>query len=103
MRVLAAYEPPPLPAQLVVPGGGQHMPPRVRAFLDYAAHLRDYSDVSPVPTDAFFYGLRPGEETEIEIEEGKLLFVKLIATTAPASAAPASKSRPWWWLPGRAR
>ena len=27
----------------------------------------------------------------------------LIATTAPAPAAWPSKSRPWWWLPGRAR
>jgi pyruvate carboxylase len=53
-----------------------------KVFTEFAAHRRDYSDVWPVPTDVFFYGMRPGDETEIEIEEGKLLFVKLIASTA---------------------
>jgi pyruvate carboxylase len=54
-----------------------------KVFTDFAAHRRDYSDVWPVPTDVFFYGLRPGEETEVEIEEGKVLFIKLVAVTAP--------------------
>jgi pyruvate carboxylase len=54
-----------------------------RVFTDFAAAQRLYSDLSPVPTEVFFYGLEPGEETEIEIEEGKTLFVKLIAQTAP--------------------
>lgn len=40
VRLLPWHEPPPLPVQLVVPGG-RHMAPRVRAFLDHAAqHLR---------------------------------------------------------------
>lgn len=34
--LLRPFEPPPLPVQLVVPGGS-HMPPKVRVFLDYAA------------------------------------------------------------------
>jgi pyruvate carboxylase len=54
-----------------------------RVFLDYEATQRQYGDISPVPTEVFFYGLQPGEETEIEIEEGKTLFIKLIAVTAP--------------------
>jgi pyruvate carboxylase len=54
-----------------------------RVFTDFAATQRQYSDVSPVPTEVFFYGLQPGEETEIQIEEGKTLFVKLVAVTAP--------------------
>src|SRR5205807_4637523 len=54
-----------------------------RVFADFAAVRRLYSDLSPVPTVVFFYGLEPGEETEIEIEEGKTLFVKLVAITAP--------------------
>ena len=36
VRLLPSYEPPPLPVQLVVPGG-RHMAPRVRAFLGHAA------------------------------------------------------------------
>jgi pyruvate carboxylase len=54
-----------------------------RVFADFAAARRIYSDLSPVPTDVFFYGLEPGEETEIEIERGKTLLVKLVAIAAP--------------------
>lgn len=36
VRVLVEYEPPPLPVQLVM-ASAQHVPPRVRAFLDHAA------------------------------------------------------------------
>ncbi|TQI73329.1 LysR family transcriptional regulator [Bosea sp. AK1] len=35
VRLLAEFEPPPLPVQLVVPGG-RAPPPRVRAFIDHA-------------------------------------------------------------------
>jgi pyruvate carboxylase len=31
-----------------------------------------------LPSPAFFYGLRPGEEISVNIEEGKTLFVRLI-------------------------
>jgi len=47
-------------------------------FVEYAKFARDYSDVSVLPTSAFFYGLKPGEEISVEIEEGKTLFIKLI-------------------------
>jgi DNA-binding transcriptional LysR family regulator len=36
VRLLADFEPPPLPVHLVAPSGG-HKAPKVRAFLDYAA------------------------------------------------------------------
>jgi DNA-binding transcriptional LysR family regulator len=36
VRLLTAFEPPPLPVHLVAPSGG-HKAPKVRAFLDYAA------------------------------------------------------------------
>ncbi len=36
VRLLDAFEPPPLPVHLVAPSGG-HKAPKVRAFLDYAA------------------------------------------------------------------
>jgi pyruvate carboxylase len=54
-----------------------------KVFTGYAAHLRQYSDVSMVPTEVFFYGLRTGEETEVEIERGKKLFIKLVAVGEP--------------------
>ncbi len=54
-----------------------------KVFVNYAAHLKEYSSVSPVPTGAFFYGLREGEETRVEIERGKTLFIKLVAFSEP--------------------
>lgn len=47
-------------------------------FLDYARYLRDYSDLSVLPTSPFFYGLRLGEEISVSIEEGKTLFIRLV-------------------------
>jgi pyruvate carboxylase len=47
-------------------------------FADFARFEREFSDVSVVPTAAFFYGLKPGEEISMDIEEGKTLFIKLI-------------------------
>jgi pyruvate carboxylase len=54
-----------------------------KVFLDFAAHRRQFADVVNVPTHPFFYGMEAGEETEVEIEEGKTLFIKLIARTEP--------------------
>jgi DNA-binding transcriptional LysR family regulator len=47
VRLLPDHEPPPLPVQLVIPGG-RHMPPRVRVFLDHAArHLGTLKVIRP--------------------------------------------------------
>ena len=45
-------------------------------FAEYSKFTRDYGDVSVLPTTAFFYGLKPGEEISVDIEEGKTLFIK---------------------------
>jgi pyruvate carboxylase len=47
-------------------------------FAEFAKFLRENSDVSVLPTTAFFYGLKPGQEISVDIEEGKTLFFKLI-------------------------
>jgi pyruvate carboxylase len=47
-------------------------------FTDFSKFLRDYSDVAVLPTPAIYYGLKPSEEISVEIEEGKILFIKLI-------------------------
>ena len=52
-------------------------------FGEYARFVREYSDVSVLPSTAFFYGLRPGEEISVDIEMGKTLFIKLINVGAP--------------------
>ena len=52
-------------------------------FADFAKHLQTYSDVSVLPTSAFFYGLKPGEEISVSIEEGKVLIIRLISIGTP--------------------
>ncbi len=52
-------------------------------FAEFARFSRDGADASVLPTPAFFYGLKPGEEISVSIEEGKTLFIKLINVGAP--------------------
>ncbi len=42
---------------------------------EFATSRENYSDLSVLPTAQFLHGLRPGEETEVEIEPGKRLLV----------------------------
>lgn len=51
VHLLADHEPPPLPVQLLVPGG-RHMAPRVRAFLDHAARYLGALEVIRPPGPA---------------------------------------------------
>ncbi len=48
-------------------------------FAEFAKFANQSGDVSVLPTGAFFYGLKPGEEMSVEIEPGKTLFVRLIS------------------------
>ena len=57
------------------------MYPDVQA--EFARFTRDYGDISVLPTPAFFYGLKSGEEISVDIEEGKTLFIKLINVGTP--------------------
>jgi pyruvate carboxylase len=54
-----------------------------QVFADFAKHAAAYSDVSVLPTPAFFYGLNPGEEISVNIEEGKVLIIRLISVGPP--------------------
>jgi len=47
-------------------------------FLEYARFSREQGDVSVLPSSSFFYGLQPGEEISVVLEQGKTLFIKLI-------------------------
>ncbi|MGH8020956.1 MAG: pyruvate carboxylase [Opitutaceae bacterium] len=49
-----------------------------QVFAEFAKHRREFGDVSVLPTPAFFYGLEPGQEISVEIEEGKVLIIRLI-------------------------
>ena len=52
-------------------------------FADFSKFQKEFSDVGVLPTPAFFYGLKPGEEIALDIEEGKTLFIKLINIGSP--------------------
>jgi pyruvate carboxylase len=54
-----------------------------QVFADFSKHLREYSDVSVLPTPAFYYGLRRGEEISAEIEPGKTLVIRLVNVGEP--------------------
>src|SRR5690625_4998038 len=45
-------------------------------YKDYQKFHEKFADVSVLDTLTFFYGMRLGEEIEVEIEEGKTLFIK---------------------------
>jgi len=45
---------------------------------NYFAHVQEYSALSALDTTTFFNGLQPGETTEVEIEDGKTLIIKLV-------------------------
>ncbi len=52
-------------------------------FSKYDKFKQTYSDVSVLPTPAFFYGLKSGEEITVEIEAGKTLIVKYLTASEP--------------------
>ena len=50
-------------------------------FLKYDKFRQTHSDVIVLPTAAFLYGLKSGEEITIEIEQGKTLIVKFLTSS----------------------
>jgi pyruvate carboxylase len=54
-----------------------------QVFKDLVKAINEYGHPRVLPTPAFFYGLKTGEEISVEIEEGKTLIVKLIYVSEP--------------------
>ncbi|HVO56273.1 MAG TPA: pyruvate carboxylase [Dongiaceae bacterium] len=52
-------------------------------FLKFEKFRQMHSDVSVLPTPAFFYGLKSGEEITVEIEAGKTLIIKFMTASEP--------------------
>jgi pyruvate carboxylase len=52
-------------------------------FLEFARHRDRFGDVSILPTTAFLYGLRQGEEIEVETAPGQRHVIGLLARTEP--------------------
>jgi pyruvate carboxylase len=47
-------------------------------FAEYAKKVHASGDLSVLPTPAFFYGMKLGQEVSVEIEPGKTLFIRLM-------------------------
>ncbi|MDF1823550.1 MAG: pyruvate carboxylase [Verrucomicrobiales bacterium] len=56
-----------------------------QVFEDFDRFIKDYTQVSGLPTTSFFYGLSVSEEITVEIQPGKVLFIKLIGISEPDS------------------
>lgn len=54
-----------------------------KVFMEYSKAVEQYGNISVLDTPTFLYGLRLGEEIEIEIETGKTLIVKLVSIGQP--------------------
>jgi len=54
-----------------------------QVFKDLVKYINEYGHARVLPTPAFFYGLNPGEEISVEIQEGKILIIKLIYVSEP--------------------
>ena len=58
-----------------------------KVFEEYSQTNQQFGDVSVIDTPEFLYGMRLGEEIEVEIEKGKTLIVKLVSISEPQSDA----------------
>ena len=49
-----------------------------KVYEDYRKSLIEYGDLSHINSDVFFHGLKIGETSEVEIEDGKILIITLL-------------------------
>jgi len=54
-----------------------------KVFLEYVKTQERFENITNLDTPTFLYGMRRGEEIEVEIETGKTLIVKLISIGHP--------------------
>lgn len=54
-----------------------------KVYEDYCEHFQMYNDVTRLESHVYFYGLRKGEETYLNIGEGKQLLIKYIEEGEP--------------------
>ena len=55
-------------------------------YRDYLRHVEEFGDATKeLPTTSFFFGMKQGEEIEVDIEKGKTLYLKLRGISQPDS------------------
>jgi pyruvate carboxylase len=54
-----------------------------QVFSTYAEHRRRYGDVGVLPSRTFFYGMTPGEEVTLDIDQGRQFIIRFLALGEP--------------------
>jgi pyruvate carboxylase len=54
-----------------------------KVFLDYTRDAAEYGSLRDLPTAIFFYGMQPNDEVAVDIERGKTLIIRFVATSDP--------------------
>ncbi len=54
-----------------------------KVWTDYARERALYGDPAILPTPVFFYGMEPGQEISVDLERGKTLIVRYLASSEP--------------------
>ncbi len=52
-----------------------------KVFTDFARARANFGPMSALPTPVYFYGMKPGDEIMVEIEQGKTLVVRCLAVS----------------------
>ncbi len=52
-----------------------------KVFLDYADHDGAFGDVSVLPSPVFFYGMEPGDEITLTLEQGHDIIIRYLAVS----------------------
>ncbi len=54
-----------------------------KVWTEYARERALYGDPAILPTPVFFYGMEPGQEISVDLERGKTLIVRYLASSEP--------------------
>lgn len=54
-----------------------------KVYADFAKHEKSYQGTSMLPTYAYFYGMKPGEELNVTLEKGKTMIISYSTTGEP--------------------
>jgi pyruvate carboxylase len=54
-----------------------------KVFKAFSATRDEFGDLSKLPTEQFFYGLKPGREVRIDLQRGKTIIVRCLSVSEP--------------------
>ena len=54
-----------------------------RVWTEYIGDRVQYGAIGSLPTPVFFHGMEPGQEISVDLERGKTLIVRYVATSEP--------------------